>query len=48
MYFSPVTTDVLKSRRETASGPYGTYDRKTKCVRDFGGIKGRKESTGKV
>jgi hypothetical protein len=48
MYFSPVNTDVLKSRREITSGPHGTYKRNTKCVQDFGGINGRKEITGKA
>jgi len=48
MYFSPVTIDVLKSRREIMSGTYGTCERKTKCVQGFGGIKWRKESTGKA
>jgi hypothetical protein len=48
MYFSPVTTEVLKSRREITRRAYGTYGRNTKGVQDFGGKNGRKGSNGKT
>jgi hypothetical protein len=42
MYFSPVTNEVSKSRREITRRAYVTYGRNTKCVQDFGGKNGRK------